>query len=189
MKKMLFLFTVVSSLSLSAQHPVQNFTLPNVADGTTLSLEAYSNTAGVALLFTSNNCPYDHYYLERIKGLVNTYQGKIQFLLINSYQEPAESEEKMKQALGSWGISVPYLSDREQAAMTAVNAKKSPEVFLLKRDGKNHTIVYSGAIDDNPQVANAVVQYYLKSAIDKLVAGNKIDVTEVRAIGCTIRRK
>ena len=186
MKGTLFVFFVVVSFSLAAQTPVQNFALTNVADGSPLSLETYSN---VAIIFTSNNCPYDKYYLDRIKGLVKLYDGKIQFLLVNSYQEPEENFEKMKEAFVKWGIPVPYLSDKDQIAMRFLGAKKSPEVFLLRGSGKSHYITYSGAIDDNPQIANAVSQNYLKEAIDKLLAGSNADTPVVRAIGCTIRRK
>ncbi len=187
--KMILLSLMVTSLSLGAQTPIQNFTLTNVADGSTPSLENYSNTAGVAVVFTSNDCPYDRYYLKRIKNLVNTYQGKVQFLLINSYQEPGESEEKMKEAFTRWNLNIPYLSDKEQIAMSSLGAKKSPEVFLLKHDGKNYTIVYSGAIDDNPQVESAVNQAYLKTAIEKLLSKNKLEIQTEHAVGCSIRRK
>lgn len=186
MKGTLLVFFVVVSFFLAAQTPVQSFALTNVADGSPLPLETYSN---VVVIFTSNNCPYDKYYLDRIKGLVKLYDGKIQFLLINSYQEPEETEEKMKEALLKWGILIPYLADKDQTAMTSLGAKKSPEAFLLKGNGKSHQIIYSGAIDDNPQTANAVGQNYLKDAIDKLLAGSNGDIPTVRAIGCTIRRK
>ena len=189
MKKVMLLSILITSLSLSAQTSVQNFTLTNVLDGSTLSLENYSNTAGVAVLFTSNDCPYDRYYFDRIKNLVNLYQGKIQFLFINSYQEPGEAEEKMKNAAAIWGMNVPYLSDKEQIVMGQLGARKSPEVFLLKRDVKNYIIFYSGAIDDNPQVANAVNQQHLKMAIGKLLSSDKLEILTERAVGCTIRKK
>ena len=189
MKKVLLLFIMVTSYSIGAQTPIQNFTLTNVVDGSKQTLENYANTVGVAVLFTSNDCPYDRYYLNRIKNLVNAYEGKIQFLLVNSYQEPGESEEKMKEAYGRWTLSTPYLSDKEQTLMGSLGAKKSPEVFLLKRDGKNYVIVYSGAIDDNPQVESAVNQQHLKIAIEKLLSSDKLEILTERAVGCTIRRK
>ena len=158
-------------------------------DSSSVSLGTYPNSSAIAILFTSNSCPYDTYYADRIKNLVSVYQGKIQFLFINSYQEPGEAEEKMKEAFGRWGLAVPYLADKEQTAMISLGAKKSPEVFLLKNENGKHTVSYSGAIDDNPQAANAVVQSYLKAAIDKLLSGQNLDVPMVRAVGCTIRRK
>jgi hypothetical protein len=49
--------------------------------------------------------------------------------------------------------------------------------------------VYSGAIDDNPQVAKDVKQTFLKDALTKVLAGEKIETVSQRAVGCTIRRK
>ena len=186
--KRIFFIIIVTSSSLGAQTPIQNFTLTNVVDGSPLSLESYSKTAGVAVLFTSNDCPYDRYYFDRIKNIVNTYQGKIQFLLINSYQEPGEAEEKMKNAAATWGLNVPYLSDKEQIAMSSLGARKSPEVFLLKWDGHQHSIFYSGAIDDNPSDEDAVSQFHLRNAIELTAAGKEVTVKETRSVGCTIKR-
>ena len=70
-----------------------------------------------------------------------------------------------------------------------LGAKKSPEVFLLKNTGGKFMIVYQGALDDNPQMASDVKQNFLKTSIDKLLAGQKIDVPVMRAVGCSIRKK
>ena len=59
MKKVLLLFIMVTSYSIGAQTPIQNFTLTNVVDGSMQTLENYANTVGVAVLFTSNDCPSD----------------------------------------------------------------------------------------------------------------------------------
>jgi hypothetical protein len=86
-------------------------------------------------------------------------------------------------------INVPYLADKDQIAMEALGARKSTEVFLISKAGGKLNLVYSGAIDDNPQVAKDVKQPFLKDAIEKLLAGQKIEVANQRASGCTIRRK
>jgi hypothetical protein len=49
-------------------------------------------------------------------------------------------------------------------------------------------VVYSGAIDDNPQVAEDTKENYLKDTIDKVLTGQKIEIENNRVIGCTIRR-
>jgi hypothetical protein len=176
-------FTVV------ARQTVQNFTLPNVADNSMVSLEGFQSCSGMVVLFISNDCAYDGYYISRVKSLIDTYKGKIQFLLVNSYTEPNEAVDKMKIKYTNWGLGVPYLADKDQAAMNCLSAKKSPEAFLLKNNGGKYVLFYSGAIDDNPQVANDVKQNFLKDAIDKLLSGQKIDVANNRAVGCSIRKK
>ncbi len=189
MEKYLVAILLITNLVLPAQTPVQNFKLTNVVDGSVVSLESYPTCSGLTIVFTGNACPYDGYYTERIKDFITTYQGKIQFLLVNSFQEAEEAADKMKDAHSSWGLPVPYLADKAQEAMVCLGAKKSPEVFLLKNMNGKYTVVYSGAIDDNPQVASAVTQFYLKTAIDKMLAGQKIDLPMVRAVGCSIRKK
>lgn len=189
MRKLLVVILMAVSSSAVAQTPVQNFTLTNVVDGATISLDNYPTCSGLVILFTSNVCPYDGYYTARLKHLITTYQGKIQFLLVNSYQEPEESAVKMKSTSDTWTLSVPYLADKDQTAMECLGAKKSPEAFLLKNNGGNFSVVYSGAIDDNAQVSAAVTESYLRSAIDKLLAGQSVGTPTVRAIGCSIRRK
>ena len=106
---------------------------------------------------------------------------------MNSYVESEESVEKMH--IHYSDLNIPYLADKDQLAMNALGAKKSPEVFLLKNSAGKFMTAYSGAIDDNPQVAKDVNQKFLKDAIDKMFGGQKIDVTNNRAVGCSMRRK
>ena len=182
-------FVVVLSVSTitNGQAPVQNFTLTNVVDNKSVSLDQFSSSAAVVVLFTSHECPFDNYYKDRVKEMINAYAGKVQFLLVNSSIEPDESIEKMH--IHYSDLNVPYLPDKDQVVMNALGARKSPEVFLLKNSGGQFTTAYSGAIDDNPQVPKDINQNFLKDAINKLLAGQKIDVINNRAVGCSIRRK
>ena len=189
MKNILLLLVISCSLTGQAQTLVQNFTLTNVADGSSFSLEQNHPGTGLVLIFTSNTCPYDHYYTERLKSLIATYEEKIRFALINAYPDPEENAEKMKIAYGTWGVPVPYLADKEQAAMESLGARKSPEAFLLKHVNGKYSVVYRGAIDDSPQLVTGVKLYYLRAAIDQLLAGHKIELAAMRAVGCSIRWK
>jgi hypothetical protein len=119
--------------------------------------------------------------------MISTYNGKIQFLLVNSNIEPEESVEKMR--IHYTDMNVPYLADKDQLVLNLFGAKKSPEAFLLKNSAGKSSVVYSGAIDDNPQVPKDANQKFLKDAIDKMLAGQKIEVSINRAVGCTIRKK
>jgi hypothetical protein len=187
--KIVTLFFTVVSLELFAQQPVQNFSLINVADNNSVSLESFASSGGVVILFTGNECIFDNYYNTRVKSLIDAYKGKIQFLLVNSYVEPTEAIDKMKTKYSSWSIGVPYLADKQQTLMDALGARKSPEAFLLKNTNGKFSVVYSGAIDDNAQLAADVKQNYLRDGIEKLLVGKKIEVSNVRATGCSVRKK
>ncbi len=182
MQKLLFIL-FLATISAQAQQ-VPNFSLPNVNDGSVAELNQFTSYSGIVVVFTSNECPYDNYYKDRLKKLIEQYKGKIQFLLINSNVDPQESVEKM--AIHYTDLGIPYLADKDQKVADQFGARKSPEVFLLDRQ---RIIQYSGAIDDNPQVATDTKQNYLKDAIDKFLAGQKIEVTNNRVLGCTIKRK
>lgn len=188
MKYITVLLLLVVSISGRSQ-TVQDFKLTNVVDGKMVSLSGYKSCQGIAVIFTSNECPFDAQYRDRIKALNEQYKGAIQFLLVNSHLEARENNKAMAQKFSSWSIPVPYLADKDQTAMECLGASRSPEAFLIKKDGVNHTIVYQGAIDDNPLVPDDVNYSYLKMAIDQLIANKKIEIVSKRAAGCTIRKK
>ena len=186
--RMSIILTACISISTTclAQPGIQNFSLTNVVDGKPISLDQYASSP-VVVVFTSNECPFDNYYKGRIKEMISSYSGKVQFLLINSHPTPEESDEKM--AIHLADLSAPYLADKDQTVMENFGAKKSPEVFVLKPAAGKFMMMYSGAIDDNPQVSTDVKQNYLKDAIDKVLSGQRIEVISNRAVGCSIRRK
>jgi peroxiredoxin len=186
MKRLIFLLLFVSSVSFG--QVVQNFSLTNVTDGKVISLDDYSSYAGVVIIFTSNNCPYDGYYLNRIKTLAQTYQSKLPLLLINAHTDDNESVDYMKNYAEQCKLPMPYLADKEQKVLANLSAKKSPECFLLQQTGGKFKVVYRGAIDDNAQSANDVDHFYLKDAMEKLLAKQKIEVPDVRPVGCSIRK-
>jgi peroxiredoxin len=167
-----------------AQKSVPNVTLVNVFTGDSISLHQYAAASAIVVIFTSHECPYDNYYKQRIKELIDTYSGKVQFLLINSNSTAAESIDQM--AVHYTDLNIPYLADKDQQVMTTFGARKSPEAFLLKPEAAKFTVQYSGAIDDNPQLAKDVKQNYLKDSISKLVSGEKIEITSTRVVGCSI---
>jgi peroxiredoxin len=181
MKYLAGLFLLISFGALAQNQP-----LTNVATGQTVSLRDFKGAKAIVIIFASNVCAYDGYYSDRLKSLFANYGSKVQFLLVNAYQEPEETEDKMKSKYDQWGFDVPYLSDKNQDWMKALGAKKSPEVFVLDADAK---VTYSGAIDDNPQLANGVKENYLKKALDDLISGKTIGTNSVRAVGCSIRSK
>jgi peroxiredoxin len=171
---------------LNAQ-PVSDFTLTDVKSKSAVSLKDFKNKKGVAIIFTSNVCPYSVYYEGRITQLVSDFSGDIQFILINSLSDDKESEDEMRNKLSAWGINVPYLSDKSKTVLKAMGAKKSPEVFLLKSNGVTFSVYYKGAIDNNPQVASDVKEQYLKNNLQNLLGGKLAAHPGTRPIGCMIK--
>jgi hypothetical protein len=181
------LLSVISLISYAQQ--LTDFKLVNVLNDQTVSAETFPSCSGLVVIFTSNACPYDEYYRGRIASLSNGYQDKVPVLLVNSQPDAAESKENMVKKAKQANFSFPYLEDKNQTLMTALDAKKSPEAFLLKKDGGKFKVVYRGAIDDNAQVEADVRHSYLRDAIDIMLANQKIATAEVRPVGCNLKKK
>jgi hypothetical protein len=141
------------------------------------------------IIFTSNVCPYDEYYRNRIVNLTQAYNTRVPVLMVNSNIEAGENKESMVKKARQLNLSIPYLADKDQALMASLDARKSPEAFLLKNTNGKFTVVYRGAIDDNPQVESDVRQNYLRDAIDFMLSNQKIATPEVRPVGCNLKKK
>jgi hypothetical protein len=163
--------------------------LVNVTDGENVTIKPCASCTAVVVVFHSLKCPYDAHYTERVKKLVDGYGNQVSFFLVNSSPEPDEQGEKMVAAYSSWGLSIPYLADKDQVVMTALNAKKTPEAVLIRKEGAQLKVVYQGAIDDNPQVHHDTGINFLENAIKDVLAGRNPTVSTERVIGCTIRKK
>lgn len=172
----------------SVAQTIPNFSLVNAVDGKSISLNNYASHKGVVIIFTSNDCPFDQYYLERLIELSATYSSKVPVLLVNSNRDDKETVIAMKNYANRNNLTMPYLADKDQHVLNQFNARKSPEAFLLKNSSGKFSIVYKGALDDNAQTASEVRNAHLKTAIDNLLNGETISESDVRPVGCSIRR-
>lgn len=198
--KLLFAFLAISSLyafsSFNDDKGYQigdiatDFKLPNV-DGKMISLSDYKEAKGYIVIFTCNTCPYAQAYENRIIELDKKYAAKgypvIAIMPNNPKVQPGDSMEAMKSNAKQKGFTFPYLMDEGQKIYPQYGATKTPHVYVLEKTKKGNKVKYIGAIDDNYQDANAVKTKYVENAVDALLSGNEISVTETRAIGCSIK--
>ncbi|MDX1627868.1 MAG: redoxin domain-containing protein [Fulvivirga sp.] len=186
MRYFMFLFLLSATLISTAQ-TIEGFSLENVRSGEKVSLADYKDKKAIVVIFTSNVCPYAVYYEGRITQLIADFkQNDIQFLLINAHTEDKESTEEMANKIKTWGLKVPYLADKQQIAKKMLDARKSPEAFVLKPKNGGFEIFYDGAIDNNPQVASDVKHRYLRNNIKAAIEG-RVAEKGGNPIGCMIR--
>lgn len=169
-----------------------NFILNNV-DGKRVGLASYLDAKGVILVFTCNHCPYSVKYEDRIIALHKAFGPKgFPVLAINpndTVVSPEDSFAKMQERAQEKSFPFPYLFDADQKVAKAYGARRTPHVFLLKRTPKHFIVEYIGAIDDNPNDANAVDEKFVEKAIAELVDGKPVTTQTTKAIGCTIKWK
>lgn len=181
----------LSDNGLQSIKSVDDFTLTNAVDGSSFSLSTLKDSPAVVVLFTSNHCPYDKLYHQRIERLLDTYRKKgVKFVLINSndsQRSPQNKPQQMAEKIKDLRWNVPYLVDDKQKVAARFGANKNPEVYVLQHRADKFHILYSGSIDDNPQVASDVSQPYLSEALDAVLAGKPVVVDETYPTGCMIK--
>lgn len=169
-----------------------DFKLKNV-DGKVVSLANYKKAKGFIVVFTCNHCPFAQAYEQRIIDLHNEYAPKgYPVIAINPNdkdREPADSYENMVARAKDKKYPFVYLYDETQQIAKTYGATRTPHVYLLNKTKEGNKVAYIGAIDDNSEEASAVKEKYLANAINALIAGKPVELTNTKAIGCTIKWK
>ena len=178
-----------SSVGYPIGGSVAEFKLQN-AKGGTVSLSDYKDKKGVIVVFTCNHCPFAKAYEERIIALDKKYAAlNFPIVAINSndasdYED--ESMENMKKRATEKGYTFPYLQDATQAVAKAFGATRTPQVFVLRNENAKFTVQYIGTIDDNYQDPAGVTKRYVEDAVNNILAGKPVVVTQTKAVGCAI---
>jgi peroxiredoxin len=165
-----------------------SFTLKGV-DGKTHSLADYKDKI-VVLEWVNPNCPYsDRHAKEKTMSALAKLHGEVVWVGINStnpkspdYMAPAEQlAYDQKQ-----GINYPVLYDDTGSVGHAYEAKTTPHMFIIGKDGK---IAYNGAIDDDPygrkQKAERV--NYVGNGLDSEKNGKSPDPAATKPYGCSVK--
>ena len=181
---------------LAIGSPAPDFALPGV-DGKTHRLSEYAGSKVLAIVFECNHCPVSQLYESRIEKLYKDYRGKgVNFVAINpnnpksirlnelGYTDVTDSLAEMKIRTAFRHIEWPYLYDGEtQGVSIKFGVVATPHIYLFDQDRK---LQYQGRIDDN-QREDLVKSQDARNAIDALLAGSPVRVTETHAFGCTTK--
>jgi peroxiredoxin len=169
-----------------------DFSLKNINDKM-VSLADFKDAKGFVVIFSCNHCPYVIAYEDRMIALHNKYAPKgFPVIAINPNDpeaQPQDSFDKMKERAAEKKFPFVYLFDEGQKVYPIFGATRTPHVYLLSKKGGDLIVEYIGTIDDNYKDASEVKEKFLETAIDELLAGKKLSVTETKAIGCTIKVK
>lgn len=165
------------------------FTLPD-SKGKAVSLSDYKGKI-VVLEWTNPNCPFvQRQYRDKLMtALQAEYTTKnVVWLLINSTNEghgDYESGESLDATYASWGASqTAILMDSDGAVGRAYGAKTTPHMFVIDKAG---SLIYQGAIDDDPRGTNPDRQGYVKSALEGLMTGKEVTTTTTKPYGCSVK--
>ncbi len=162
------------------------FSLPD-PDGVEHSLG--SGADAYLIVFISNHCPFVKHVREELARLGRDYLPRnVSIVAINSNDtntHPADSPQKMKEEITTWGYEFPYVIDAEQSIAKSYRAACTPDFYLFDVEKK---LVYRGQLDaSRPRNDVPVSGEDLRAALDAVLDGNPVSTNQVPSIGCSIK--
>jgi peroxiredoxin len=185
---------VVLSLSTlnAADHPVAKvgqaapqFSLKD-ENGKAVNLSDYKGKI-IVLEWTNPDCPFvqRHYQQHTMTNLASQYKDKgVVWLAINSNggdNTKADSEWAQQNHL-----QYPVLDDSEGQVAKAYQAKSTPDMFIINKDG---LLAYEGGIDNDPDGDNAHRVNYVQKALDEILANKSVSTPVTKSYGCGVHYK
>jgi len=180
-----------STMMLTLGDPAPDFHLPDTISGKSMSLATNLGKYGTLVMFVSNHCPFVVHILEEIRNIDRDYQEKgirlfaISANDIESY--PADAPDKMSELARAQGWSFPYLYDESQETAKSYGAACTPDFFLLDSEG---ALAFRGRMDgSSPGNDVPVTGQDLRTALDSVLAGQRVPGPQQPSIGCNIKWK
>jgi len=195
MKKAFVLLTTMA-LAVAAQavevgKPAPDFTATDI-NGKTIKLSDYKGKIVVIESYNSD-CPYCHnqYKTGAMQALQKDLAAKgVVWLLVNSvnpknFSHRTPEQAKTEMAAEKMDVTA-WIDDSSGAVGHLYGMKTTPDMYVINKDG---ILVYEGAIDNQPDPFHdpTKAQNYVSAAIDALLAGKPVTVTETKPYGCSVK--
>ncbi|HEY2465736.1 MAG TPA: redoxin domain-containing protein [Steroidobacteraceae bacterium] len=159
------------------------------ADGKPHSLREYAGKL-VVLEWTSPVCPFTAVkYKSGAMQALQRYAASRQIVWLSidtaardkaGYLTPVAARARIAQ---THATVTAFLFDVDGNIARSYGAKTTPSFFVVNRDGK---LAYEGAMDDQVFADDAAGHEYVKSALDDLVAGRRVQNAETQPQGCAV---
>jgi peroxiredoxin len=199
-----FLITLVSFFALaflSAGNPLMaqqtgeaapEFTLMD-SNGNEHSLSDFSGQV-VVLEWLNHECPFVRKFynageMQRMQEMY-TEDGVVWLSVISSApgKQGHMSPDEINAAVEEHGSEqTAVLIDEDGAVGRSYNARTTPHMFVIDTDG---TLVYNGAMDDQPSANPATLedaQNYVVLALNATLSGNDVETSSTRPYGCSVK--
>jgi len=186
MRRVLAIWVMSSAAVLFAQEfkvgsKVSDFQVQDL-DGKPVSFSGLRGQVTV-VTFISTQCPVSNGYNQRMNALFNDYSSKgVKFIFVNANQNERAGE--VRQHAKNVGFVFPVYKDANNVVADRFGAEVTPENYVIDSSG---VIRYHGSIDDSQNEARIRTRG-LRLALDAVLAGKPVDLTETKAFGCSIKR-
>lgn len=181
-------FAQKASMAIGTKMPTKGYQATDVLDSKDVTLQQIKSDKGLLVVFTCNTCPFVIRNIERTDEVLRYAQQKgVGIVFVNSNEAQRNDVDAVQPmiAFGKEHHYPNYLVDKGAALADIFGASHTPEVYLFNG---TDALVYKGAMDDNPANPSEAKTFYLKDAIDNLLAGKAISPNETKSVGCSIKR-
>jgi thiol-disulfide isomerase/thioredoxin len=182
--------------TLEIGSPAPSFNLQGV-DDRWYTLDDFSQSKLLVVVFTCNHCPTAQAYEERLKQLAAEYGKKGVALVAISpndeqsvrlnelgYTDLNDSFAEMKIRASHRKFNFPYLYEGDRTGVSrAYGPTATPHAFLFDAARK---LRYAGRIDDSER-QQYVKARDLRDALDVLLSGGEVKAARTRAFGCSVK--
>jgi peroxiredoxin len=194
MKKLLITLTTlalaVSAMAVEIGKPAPDFTATDI-NGKTVKLSDYAGKI-VVLESYNSDCPFCHN--QYATGAAQELQAQLAakgvvWLLVDSVNAHNFSHRTAEQARKEWTEfkikASDWLDDTSGSIGHLYEMKTTPHLFVIAKDG---TLAYQGAMDDRaePDGDPRTAHNYVRAAVDSLLAGQPVAVTQTKPYGCSV---
>jgi peroxiredoxin len=171
--------------------PAPDFTVTDI-NGKTHKLSDYEGKI-VVLESYNQDCPFyhNHYQTGAMQELQKWATSKgVVWLLVDSAVKHSGSYRAPATAKKEWNESkinaTAWIDDHDGKLGRLFGMRTTPDMFVIDKNG---VLVYSGAIDDRaePEGDPRTAHNYVREAINKLMSGEKPEVTETKPYGCGVK--
>jgi peroxiredoxin len=189
------LFATAAFTSFAAAEigkPAPDFTATDI-NGKTVKLSDYKGKIVVLESFNLG-CPFcmGHFKSGAMQELQKDLTSKgVVWLMVNSVNPKSSNYKTPDQAKADWEKykinATAEIQDSDGTVGHLYGMQTTPHMFVIDQSG---ILVYNGAIDDvrdNPDHDPRKARNYVKEAVGKIQAGDKVAVTETKPYGCSVK--
>jgi peroxiredoxin len=171
--------------------PAPDFTATDI-NGKPHKLSDYKGKV-VVLESYNLDCPFcaNHFKTGAMQELQADLASKgVVWLVINSVNAKHPSYRTPEAAKKEWDKeqlkATAWLDDHTGAIGREYGFKTTPEMVVVDKDGN---VAYAGAIDDKASTIGdpRTARNYVKAAVNDLLAGKKVEVSQAKPYGCSVK--
>jgi peroxiredoxin len=179
----------MTSVMLPLGTPAPPFALRDVVSGQTYSLESFTGTTALLIIFMCRHCPYvvhvEHEIAKIGQDYIDIGLGIIGISSNDPVSYPDDAPPRLKEMAERLSFTFPLCFDETQNVAKAYRAACTPDFYLFDRERR---LVYRGQLDDSRPGGNKpVTGRDLRAAIEAVLAGKPVDRNQNASIGCSIK--